>query len=45
MGILDFFKPVNSISPDKVRNLIKEMSIDQYCLLDVRQPSERWEGM
>jgi len=44
MGFFDFFKPVNSISPDQVRSLIKERRLDQYYLLDVRQPQEYAEG-
>ena len=39
-----FFQKVNSISPDEVRKIIKEKDTDEYCLLDVRQPSEYEEG-
>ena len=39
-----FFKKVNSILPDEVRKIIKEKSTDEYCLLDVRQPSEYEQG-
>lgn len=44
MFLGSFFEPVKTISPDKVRNVIKEQSTDQYCLLDVRQPSEYEQG-
>jgi len=44
MGIFDFFKPVNSITPDEVRRYIREKSTDEYCLLDVRQPAEYAAG-
>ena len=39
-----FFQKVNSILPDEVRKIIKEKSTDEYCLLDVRQPSEYEQG-
>ena len=38
------FKRVKSITVDEVRVLIKEKSLDQYCLLDVRTPSEYEQG-
>lgn len=44
MVIYDFYKPVSSVSPDEVRGMIEQKSIDQYCLLDVRQPSEYESG-
>ena len=34
------FKPVKSISTEQVRKIIRDKSIDEYCLLDVRQPAE-----
>ena len=39
-----FFQKVKSISPDEVREVIKKKSADEYCLLDVRQPSEYEQG-
>lgn len=38
------FRKVKSISPDEVRTILKERNADQYCLLDVRQPSEYEQG-
>ena len=39
-----FFQKVKSISPDEVREVIKNKSADEYCLLDVRQPGEYEQG-
>ncbi|MGD8351792.1 MAG: rhodanese-like domain-containing protein, partial [Nitrospirota bacterium] len=44
MGVLDFFKPVNAVSPEGVRKLIAESDPEDYNLLDVRQPGEYAEG-
>ncbi len=44
MGLFNFFKPVPSISPDRVREHIKKNSPGDYCLLDVRQPKEYEQG-
>jgi rhodanese-related sulfurtransferase/rubrerythrin len=41
MMILDgFYQKVKSILPHEVRKIIKERRASDYCLLDVRQPSE-----
>ena len=40
MGILDYFKPVDTWSPDKVRQLLNEKSPQEYNLVDVRTPKE-----
>ena len=39
-----FFQKVKSISPDEVREIIKNKGADEYCLLDVRQPGEYEQG-
>ncbi len=44
MSLFDFFKPVPSISPDKVREYIKKNLPGNLCLLDVRQPLEYEQG-
>lgn len=44
MGILDFFKPVENVSPDEVKKLVAEENPEGYNLLDVRQKSEYEEG-
>ena len=40
MGILDYFKPVDTRSPDKVRQFLNEKSPQEYNLVDVRTPKE-----
>jgi rhodanese-related sulfurtransferase/rubrerythrin len=45
MMILEsFYQRVKSILPQEVRKIIKEKSAGDYCLLDVRQPSEYEQG-
>jgi rhodanese-related sulfurtransferase/rubrerythrin len=44
MGFMDLFKPVESVSPDEVRAVIREKDPSEYCLLDVRQPGEYEQG-
>lgn len=39
-----FFQRVKSISPDEVREVIKNKGADEYCLVDVRQPGEYEQG-
>ena len=40
MGILDYIKPVETITADKFREMIKDKNIDDYNLIDVRQLKE-----
>jgi len=40
MGIMDYFKPVDTWSPDKVRQFLNEKSHQDYNLVDVRTPKE-----
>jgi len=40
MGILNYFKPVSTWSPEKVRAFLKENSSEKYNLVDVRTPEE-----
>jgi rhodanese-related sulfurtransferase/rubrerythrin len=44
MNILDYFKQVPTISPPQVRELIAGMGLEDYVLLDVRQPKEYKRG-
>ncbi|MEJ2324279.1 MAG: rhodanese-like domain-containing protein [Nitrospirota bacterium] len=44
MGVLDYFKPVNEVSPEGVRKLIAGSDPEGYNLVDVRQPGEYAEG-
>ena len=40
MSVLDYFKPVSTMSAEKVRQFLKERSRESYNLIDVRQPKE-----
>ena len=40
MGILDYFKPVTTMTVDEVRKFLKDKDADDYNLVDVRQPQE-----
>jgi rhodanese-related sulfurtransferase len=44
MGIMDYFKPVDTWPPDKVRQLLNEISPQDYNLVDVRSPKEDEQG-
>ena len=44
MGLMDFIKSVKTISADEVRNMIRGKNIDDYQLIDVRQPKEYEQG-
>ena len=43
MGLLDYFKPVDSMTAEKARQFMKTRKTDDYNLIDVRQPRE-YEG-
>ncbi len=40
MSVLDYFKPVSTMSAEKVRQFLKERNRESYNLIDVRQPKE-----
>ena len=40
MGIVDYFKKVNSMPVEEVRKFLKNKNPDEYNLVDVRQPKE-----
>jgi rhodanese-related sulfurtransferase len=40
MGVLDYFKPVLSMTADEVRQFLRDRNPDEYNLIDVRQPKE-----
>jgi len=40
MSILNYFKPVSTWPAEKVRQFLKEKNLDDYNLIDVRQPKE-----
>jgi len=44
MGIADYFKPVMSMSAEEVREFLKDRNLDEYNLVDVRQPIEYERG-
>ncbi len=44
MGIADYFKPVMSMSAEEVREFLKDRNLDDYNLIDVRQPAEYERG-
>ena len=44
MGILNYFKPVSTWLPEKVRLFLKEKNSGEYNLIDVRTPEEYERG-
>ena len=44
MGILNYFKPVSTWLPEKVRLFLKEKNSGEYNLIDVRTPEEYEQG-
>ena len=44
MGMLDYFKPVSTKTPDQIRELLKKKTPEEYNLIDVRQPHEYERG-
>lgn len=43
MGVLDYFRPVNTLTAEEVREFLKDRDPGEYNLVDVRQPKE-YEG-
>lgn len=44
MMILNYFKPVSTWIPEKVRLFLKENNPEKYNLIDVRTPEEYEQG-
>jgi rhodanese-related sulfurtransferase len=44
MSLINYFKPVVTIKPDEVREMIKGKKPGEFCLLDVRLPKEYERG-
>jgi sulfur-carrier protein adenylyltransferase/sulfurtransferase len=44
MKILDYFRPVDTWTPDEVRRFLKERDQSEYSLVDVRTPKEYEKG-
>ena len=43
MSILDYFKPVSTLSPKEIRQFLKEKNSGEFNLVDARTPKE-YEG-
>lgn len=44
MKIFDYFRPVDTLTPDEVRRFLKERDQSEYSLVDVRTPKEYEKG-
>ncbi len=44
MSILDYFRPVSTWSPEKIRQFLREKNPGEYNLVDVRTPKEYERG-
>jgi rhodanese-related sulfurtransferase len=44
MGVLDYFRPVSSMTAEEVRKFLRDHNPDDYNLIDVRQPKEYERG-
>ena len=44
MGILDYFRSVDSLTAEETRQFLKTRRPDDYNLIDVRQPREYERG-
>jgi len=44
MSILNYFKPVSTWTPEKIRQFLKEKNPDEYNLVDVRTLKEYGRG-
>ncbi len=44
MGVLDYFRPVSTLSAEEIRALLNEKKPGEYNLVDVRQPQEYESG-
>ena len=44
MGVLDYFRPVSSMTAEEVREFLRNKAAGDYNLVDVRQPGEYERG-
>lgn len=44
MAIMDYFRPVATITPEEVRKMLRDKAPGDYNLVDVRQPVEYSDG-
>jgi len=44
MGIIDYFRPIDTMSAAEVRTFLQDKGPGEYNLVDVRQPMEYVQG-
>jgi rhodanese-related sulfurtransferase len=44
MGVSDYFKAISTWSVEEVRKFLKQRNLEEYNLVDVRQPKEFEQG-
>ena len=44
MNIFNYFKPISTMSPEKVRQFLEKRTVGNYNLVDVRTPKEYEQG-
>jgi rhodanese-related sulfurtransferase len=44
MGVIDYFKPVETMTAEEVRKFLHGRDLLEYNLIDVRQPREYEQG-
>ncbi len=44
MGVIDYFKPVETMTAEEVREFLRSRDPREYNLIDVRQPGEYEQG-
>lgn len=44
MGVIDYFKPVETMTAEEVRKFLQKRDPREYNLIDVRQPGEYEQG-
>ncbi len=44
MGVIDYFKPVETMTAEEVRKFLQGRDPREYNLIDVRQPGEYEQG-
>ncbi len=44
MSIRDYFRSIETMTPEQVRDLLDKYTPDEYNLVDVRQPAEYQRG-
>jgi sulfur-carrier protein adenylyltransferase/sulfurtransferase len=44
MGVMDYFRTVKALNADELKEFLREKNLDEYNLVDVRQPKEYERG-